>query len=329
MAEEVRDSREILIHLLGAGTEPIEFRNILENKKVKGMQVDKAVKLYSDEGFKVRTENKPEYPFKLITGAVGNIKSVGKLARVINAVGSGVLAGLETNTESTLWAPWIDNVQAFGNSGPITLSFKLEFHMGEFGLWDAKEEVFLPVMNLMGLFLPKGIHGINVDAHLRTNTRMLWDFIKAVYTSGTNFAELFSAFSAKPDGPDAITSASSGEVGAVAPTQTGTMARIDATIGKLSTAMDTIIMSTIDGSDSKYGYYVNIGYANNKFRFTRMQPTNCSIKFSNKEYDDNGYPAVGEIQMEFVSMQPGTLNGLGMDASGNASITFGFIQETI
>ena len=323
------DSREINITI--SGNKKKTFRNFLSYKKIDKLSVDSKVKLYSDIGFEVTTLNEYDNPFGFLSKAVGRMSKIGDAVGAVTKIMSGVTTFTTGVTSANPWLPWIDNVNTFKKSEPFVVSVTVKFHMGEFGLWSGEEEVYRPIMNLMSIFLPRGVQGINILPHLRVSSAFLWDYIVNSAKSLVNFV---SALTDAPDPPeiDALTFASPSidavKADAEADSTAGAVitkgvSAVDGAVASafagLSTGLGRVLVTTIGKEEN---HYVDISYASDKFIFRKMQPLNCSIKFSNKEYDDRGFPAYGEIKMDFKSFQPATLMGI---QGGN--IDFGFVAS--
>ena len=298
----IRDYREVRLSVARSSD---TFRTLLSNKGIENMNVDPSVMLYADQGFDIAMKNEPGNPFKIITDAFGRLKKLTGVAGMAMKMLTSGAALASTSDRGTSWIPWMNNVQSFKDSGPITLIVTFKFQMGEFGLWDGREEVFLPIMNLMSMFLPAGIDGINIMPHIRTSTQLLWDSIGEVAGDLSSLGS--SAFNLK--------STETAQKGINVENITRDLTDL---FSSLSTKMGTVVVNSINERDDNL---INISYAGGKFRYRKMQPVNCHIEFSNKEYDDNGFPAIGKIQMTFQSFQPATLMGIRQN-----SITFGFIE---
>ncbi len=317
------DPREIVINISDTSS---TFRTfLLEKKDIKNMKVKPVVRLYSEKGFTIdqNITTTPAYAAfsKIFDGAsgirdkaiIGKIVAGGVKAAKFAKAGAIVSSA---GDDGVAWTPWLKNVLAFKDAPAFDVSLTLKFKMGQFGLWDAKEEVYKPIMNLMGMFLPLSITGINVVPHLRTSTQTMYDFMRVMM----NDLLTSSGASILSDMKDAGKSVVEGSKdGGVAGGLSAASDALDDLFKKLSTGLGSIVVETIE--NKVVPYTVDIGYASGKFTLRRMQPLKCNIEFTNKEYDSNGYPIEGQIIMSFSSFQPATVAGIQENR-----INFGFMR---
>lgn len=320
----VVDKREIEIRVSDkAGELKPTFRNFLTEKGIGNgsMNVNPKVKLFSESGFKVTQGFEESNPYAEVMKMFGAAKNIGKIAAlarifITTAKYTGYAAQIASaDDDGVAWVPWVENILSFKDAKPFTVQIEFKFHMGEFGLWDANEEVYKPIMNLMALFIPKGITGINIIPHLRTSTQTLYDFIRGLgrnILSSESGENIFSGFKSS------LATFKAGEGSVIERAD----AALDGIFEGLSTGMGAIAVDTIENRPGGGFYNVDISYGSNRFLFKRLQPTTCDIEFTNKEYDDRGYPIQGSINMTFKSYQPATLAGISKN-----NINFGFIKD--
>ncbi len=305
------DPREIVLSVSGSSD---TFHSFLSRKKnIKNMDVSSSVKLYSDEGFKINQNVETENPYAVFDKVFNAAQTLRKSAfvfRIIKGTSKALNVAQKTSSatdEGIAWTPWLKNVKSFKDAPAFTAQISFTFNMGQFGLWDAKEEVFKPVMNLMAFFIPIGINGINIIPHLRTSTQTLYDFLRASKGDFSSLlTDLKSSVTTTPKDIDETSSRLSSTLGHI--------------FASLSTGLGKVVVTSIE---TKPGvpYNIDIGYASGKFMLKRMQPTTCDISFTNKEYDANGFPVQGKITMNFQSYQPATVEGIIEN-----KINFGFIK---
>lgn len=71
------------------------------------------------------------------------------LASAFLDIGTAVMNPTE-NGVSKAWNPWFMNAPTWeGISSTLSFQYTFRFAMGQFGLWDAKEEVMKPILNLL------------------------------------------------------------------------------------------------------------------------------------------------------------------------------------
>ncbi len=295
------DFREVVIQDAKARS----FRNFLwTHFSIPGMTVSEEVKLFATE-FKISPRNETTPAFKVILKPLGTASKLGKmlslgmdLLKGANKIASGVTDNVNE------WLPWVDNILAFKKATPITLQVKVNFHMGEFGEWDAQKEVWDPIMNLITLFTPKTVDGSNIVPSMKTPTAYISDFLKA---AGTQFVSMFKAL----DAADAAAEERGEDVNSV-----GGIQGVAQFTEAISTLAGKLMVNTINASSPNL---VNIRFASGKAVFKHMQPISCNVTFTNKDYDENGYPAYGDISMEFRSFHPAVTKGI-----TSSGITMGF-----
>jgi len=327
--------KEIQIRV--SGDEAVTFRKFLSKKKGINnyMNVDPNVILYSDKGISVTQgfeSGKPYDPILKVFGIATKLKSVANVAKVVKGAVSVAQNVSEADGGGISWIPWIQNINSFKDAKPFTVNLSFEFHMGEFGLWDAEEEVVKPVLNLMAIFIPKGITGMNIIPHLQTNIQVLFSFIKNLWKDGINpFYQAFKKAGAEKvlsvlsnNGSEKEESSDSsdkkGFIDKSKDALTSTLDKLDGVFAAVSTSMGKVVVSTIEDGRGSNFYSVDILFGRNgQFVLRRMQPLSCTISFTNKEYDDKGFPITGKIDMRFSSHQPATVSGI-----TDNKIDFGF-----
>ena len=294
------DAREVIFKLDGDPDRTFRtFYRHLKHTRDPNADVNMAVKLYPTAGLALKNDIETTDPLgfisKAINGAQGVMKVI-KTAAVFFKRANDLKASLGGDNKTTPWLPWTNNALAYKKAGPMKISMDFEFHMGEFGLWDAKEEVFKPIFNLMSLFIPAGISGVNVIPHLPYTTEFIFNFIAGLKGDTKAAANLLSG--EKKEEKDNIPKAGIFE--------------------RISTKVGTAMVYAVETTSSRN---VDIELGKGNIVLKKMQPVNCNISFSNKEFDENGYPAYGKISMQFQSYQPATLDGV---RSGASAINFGF-----
>lgn len=104
--------------------------------------------LASDE-YNINISNSTTEPFKDLYGKlVGN--TAGKYATgAASVVGSTISGG------NVRFNPWFKNMKTWEETSVNVTALRFEFALGQFGLWNAKKEVFAPMLSLLALTLPR------------------------------------------------------------------------------------------------------------------------------------------------------------------------------
>lgn len=96
-----------------------------------------------------------------VASLVNNI--LGHANTIFNTASSigGALNGSEGTTN--VFNPWFSKYPTWDvtKNGPISFTYRFDFKLGQYGLWNAKEEVVLPILNLMAPTLAQNISTIS------------------------------------------------------------------------------------------------------------------------------------------------------------------------
>lgn len=93
----------------------------------------------------------------LVSNILGHANTIFNAASAIG----GALNGSEGTTN--VFNPWFSKYPAWDvtKNGPISFTYRFDFKLGQYGLWNAKEEVVLPILNLMAPTLAQNISTIS------------------------------------------------------------------------------------------------------------------------------------------------------------------------
>lgn len=92
------------------------------------------------------------------------------------------------NNITASFNPWVTTVPSYKTgSANKDISYKFEFHMGQYGLWDARKEVVNPIINLMAPTLPR----------MLTHTEMVTPFPNQYQIIKNIFKDFFTKNQAK------------------------------------------------------------------------------------------------------------------------------------
>ena len=245
-------------------------------------------------------------------GIVSGVKDIlNGVAMVSAATGSNKsLYNYSTQT-------WWKNLKGWTGTDPISMQLTFDFTMGQYGLWNAKKEVVIPMLNLIAMFCPSLIADGSMIGPTATPTGMLYSVISDVVTpvaeqiedlivnkdtsTLTNLAESAMSWvkdtfnSGAETGDNKITSALNG---------------VASLLGGLTAAAASTVSEKLLAVLKDSTYNVQIG--------NFMSISNCictginSTSFSNK-VDESGYPIAGSISLVLQGVIPPTFSGARAD----------------
>ena len=151
------------------------FRNI---SGVRELSVSSEVDLVlSDDSFQYSISNKAEPVLNDLLEQVGAKGVTGAVLKAGEAIST--LAG----DNAASFNPWFKHVKAWRNTDPVALPLRFEFKLGQFGLWDAKQEVVLPILALLVPVLPLKVDNLEMQGPFQTATRLLTEVLKGTAVS--------------------------------------------------------------------------------------------------------------------------------------------------
>lgn len=117
------------------------------------------VKLLLPQNYSTTFDNKFSTPLKNLIGSSDSStgSTISKIANVINAA-SSLSTFFDSDASvstSNVFNPWITNLPAWEKSEFSIPSITFEFKLGQYGLWNAYEEVVKPILNLITPTLPQ------------------------------------------------------------------------------------------------------------------------------------------------------------------------------
>ena len=251
-----------------------------------------------------------------------SMNKVGKVLSGFKDILNGVaMASAATGSNKSLYnystQTWWKNLEGWTGSDPVSVQFTFDFALGQYGLWNAKKEVVIPMLNLIAMFCPSLIADGSMIGPTATPTGMLYsviagtlmpvvDQLEGVISSKDTKALTDLAKSAMSWATDTYNSgASEGDneitsvVNGVASVLGGLTSEA---VGQISDKLLTVL------KDSTYN--IQIG--------NFMSISNCictginSIVFSNK-VDENGYPISGSLNLVLKGVIPPTFSGTRQD----------------
>ena len=259
---------------------------------------------------------------QLTSGTPGKVLS--GFEDILNGV---AMASAATGSNKSLYnystQTWWKNLEGWTGSDPVSVQFTFDFALGQYGLWNAKKEVVIPMLNLIAMFCPSLIADGSMIGPTATPTGMLYsviagtlmpvvDQLEGVISSKDTKALTDLAKSAMSWTKDTYNSGAGEDDEASKGTNTFTevangIASVlggitSEAVGQISNKLLTVL------KDSTYN--IQIG--------NFMSISNCictginSIVFSNK-VDENGYPISGSLNLVLKGVIPPTFSGTRQD----------------
>ena len=248
----------------------------------------------------MKTVNRIKEPVQELLKGNSNT-TVGKIASAATTVFDAVNASVidEGGTAST-WQPWMTGVKAWdGSKGGFYFDYEFSFAMGQYGLWNAKEEVVLPILNLIAPALPRSMSNFSINGPFPTAIQLLsllvQNFLTDTYSKegNSNFLGYFE------NTVDRLKT-NIKEDGIFKGVATTAVTEINDVLEDLSNILNDVIQESYKG----YTYDVKFG---NFVTFNNMIITNGETSFSN-EVDQFGYPIAGSVKLTFEGLVPLALN---------------------
>ena len=252
-------------------------------------------------------------------------KSLSGFEDILNGV---AIASAATGSNKSLYnystQTWWKNLEGWTGSDPVSVQFTFDFALGQYGLWNAKKEVVIPMLNLIAMFCPSLIADGSMIGPTATPTGMLYsviagtlmpvvDQLEGVISSKDTKALTDLAKSARSWATDTYNSGAGeddDEVSKGTNTFTEVANGIASVLGGLTSEAVGLISNKLLAVLKDSTYNIQIG--------NFMSISNCictginSIVFSNK-VDENGYPISGSLNLVLKGVIPPTFSGTRQD----------------
>lgn len=135
---------------------------------IKNLDISKEVSLMlSEESYQYTIANKAD---PVLQDFIENT-SQGPVGFVVKA-GEAIDAAISGKASAT-FNPWFKYIKAWKNTEPVALPLRFEFKMGQFGLWDAKQEVVLPILALLLPVLPVSMTSLEMQGPFQAAASLL------------------------------------------------------------------------------------------------------------------------------------------------------------
>ena len=245
-------------------------------------------------------------------------KSLSGFEDILNGV---AMASAATGSNKSLYnystQTWWKNLKGWTGSDPVSVQFTFEFALGQYGLWNAKKEVVIPMLNLIAMFCPSLIADGSMIGPTATPTGMLYSVIAGTLMPVVD--QLEGIISSK-------------DTKALKDLAKSAMSWTTDTYNSGADEGDNEVTSVVNGIASVLGGLTSeaVGQISNKLLAVLKDSTyniqignfmsisNCictginSIVFSNK-VDENGYPISGSLNLVLRGVIPPTFSGTRQD----------------
>lgn len=255
---------------------------------------------------------------QLTSGSSAKGKILSGFEDILNGV---AMATAATGSNKSLYnystQTWWKNLEGWTGSDPVSFQFTFDFALGQYGLWNAKKEVVIPMLNLIAMFCPSLIADGSMIGPTATPTGMLYnviagtlmpvvDQIEDIITSKDTEAVTNFVDSAKSWIGGTFKSGASGGGNKFTEVVNG----IASVLGGITSEAVGLISGKLLAVLKDSTYNIQIG--------NFMSISNCictginSIVFSNK-VDENGYPISGSLSLSLKGVIPPTFSGTRQD----------------
>lgn len=297
-------SRVLSERLVGKGKTSI-FGDTITSNSLDSLNVNDDIDLYLTSMPSLTIQNSSDTPVKeLVKKAKDTLNKVSipipghrqnlHLADVIDKsifYGSSLfnnITGKEVSTAST-FSPWAANVPAWKlgeKSGGLDFDLTFEFSMGMYGLWSAREEVVLPILNLLAPVLPQYLSAWTIAGPYATASDLLVDSITGL------FSDIKQSFNKdKKDGGSTTTTTET----ALSEEESSSF------LTKIGDFFENLILEGYKNYtfDISFGNFITI----NKVLFN-----DCKLLEWDSNVDQYGYPVSGKIEIGFKGIIPPSLS---------------------
>lgn len=259
--------RDNVSHILGGSD--VNGKNFLSLSNYDDFKVRNDVHLLMDKDPKVfKSQNSFGQPVKSFMER-GSVKKITDKIKLGVDIGLAIFNGGNKDTLSKSWQPWGQDIKAWeGSRGGVNFEYEFNFALGQYGIWNAYEEVVKPVINLVTPALPRNIGTFTMTGPFPNVFDLLAKMVKQGFWGSSEDSE--SEFKDTEE-------------------ESGFLQRIGESINNL-------LLKSYNG----FTYTVKFG---NIMTFERVAIINASANFSNK-VDQYGWPIKGSAVVSFQGMVP-------------------------
>jgi len=210
--------------------------------------------------------------------------------------------------------PWAQNTLAWNGTQNFRVKMNFNFAMGQYGLWNAKDEVFLPILNLIAPTLPRYLNGAIMKGPYPDAIGLLKNLLENVLglvgdsINGTvEKNALYKDVKTELDKFKGEWDKSSG------------FGKVTTLISQGTELLGAIVETLVLSSFEAFTYTVKWG---NIITIQKAIIKDSSWSFS-KEVDQYGFPIAGNVELEIESSIPLSMTS---SSTRNMSVRFGGIN---
>ena len=293
------------------------YESILDNV-LKDSVVDNRIHLLMTSPPKtMKTSNNIKQPVQeLLKGGGSGSSLMGKVTTFATTAYNtlnAVMTNGDGNTSPT-WQPWMTGVKAWdGSKGGFSFDYEFSFAMGQYGLWNAKEEVVKPILNLIAPALPRSMDNFSMNGPFPTAIQLLSQMVKGAWNNIKDNAwnKIQGLLNKDSDLKDASGAIDNELKGWFEGESLGGLDKVSKAINDIGGGINDVLEDlsnalnkVIQDSYRNYTYDVKFG---NFVTFNNMIITNGETSFSN-EVDQYGYPIAGTVKLTFEGLVPLAMN---------------------
>lgn len=222
-------------------------------------------------------------------------------------------------TTTSSFSPWAKNIPAWDGAPNFNFQIGFNFAMGQYGLWNARQEVFNPMINLIAPTLPQHLNGYSMSGPVPNATGLLVNLInkgidigKGAYqavSSGNNTSLLENKY------VDMVYKSWNDLTTKVGDTE-GVMGKVTTALSKGAETLGTFLEALTLMSYEDYTYTLKLG---NIMTIQKVMIKDSTWSFG-KEVDQYGWPTSGSVKLKFETAIPLSLTSSG---DHNMSVRFG------
>lgn len=238
-----------------------------------------------------------------ISSAVKKVTTIATAAGALATSISNSASGNEGTVTSSTFAPWVAQIPSYDPKEINGLEFRytFKFSIGQYGLWNAKEEVVKPILNLITPTLPQHINAFSVNGPYPNEFGLLSDMIV------NNVTSLFSGSNSEETTVQDETGASTAG--------TSSSGNFIVDLGSSLEKVGRVLEGVISKAYNNYTYTLEFG---NFLTLNHVIIKNSTTKFSSR-VDQHGWPVAGSCTLDFKTITPFALS-----ASSDVSFTARF-----
>lgn len=247
------------------------------------------------------TKNAFDTPISTLTSTLGKSNIVGAISSMAR-IGANVISVFndvkpseisESNRTARVFQPWSTNVKSWaGSIGSINFEYDFKFALGQYGLWNAKEEVVKPILNLVAPAFPQYVSNYSMAGPFPSTAELLYRMIvdENASTAESYITEINNNISS-------IDSVNNGN------SLKSNFENAASSIGSALENLGTFLANVVTKSFNNFTYTLEFG---NIVQFKNLIITNAKTSFSN-EVDQNGFPISGSATLNFEGLVPQAL----------------------